>query len=58
LLLQVPQLSTSEPVFVSQPLVGLPSQFVQPELQVGAQTPPVQLVVPCALVQTVPHEPQ
>lgn len=43
---------------VSHPLVGSPSQFANPEAQVGAQTPPVHVVVPLALEQTVPHEPQ
>jgi hypothetical protein len=55
---QEPQLSTSLFVFVSHPFTGLPSQFVQPELQTGVHVPPTQLVVPCALVHWTPHEPQ
>jgi hypothetical protein len=46
----------------SQPLSGLPSQLFQPVLQLGAQsklpTLPVQLVVPWALVQALPHTAQ
>jgi hypothetical protein len=43
---------------VSQPLVGSPSQFANPEAQVGTQAPPVHVVVPLALEQTFPQEPQ
>jgi hypothetical protein len=54
---QVPQL---EVVFrlVSHPLFGLLSQLAKPALQTGWQTPLAQLVVPCALVQVLPHVPQ
>jgi hypothetical protein len=55
---QVPQLSTSLLVLVSQPLFGLLSQLVQPELHTGVHAPPMQLVVPCALLHTVPQDPQ
>jgi hypothetical protein len=34
------------------------SQLPQPLLQVGAQEPAVQAVLPCALVQAVPQLPQ
>jgi hypothetical protein len=43
---------------VSQPLVAFPSQLPQPALQVGTQALPVQVVVPCALLQAVPQAPQ
>ena len=43
---------------VSQPLRVLPSQLPQPLLQVGAQFPPLQLVLPCAFVQAMPQPPQ
>jgi hypothetical protein len=45
-------------VFVSQPLVGLPSQLPKPAAQLGAQTPAVQVVEPLALVQPLPQAPQ
>ncbi len=44
------QLLTSEFVFVSQPLFGLPSQFLKPAEHVGTQAPPVHAVVPLAFV--------
>jgi hypothetical protein len=40
------------PSGVSQPFCGPPSQLPQPLLQVGAQAPLAQLVVPCWLLQT------
>jgi hypothetical protein len=43
---------------VSQPLVVLPSQLPQPDLQVIAQTPPLQLGVPFVELQTLPQPPQ
>jgi hypothetical protein len=52
------QLLTSEFVFVSQPLFGLPSQFLNPEEHVGTQAPPVQAVVPFVLVHWTPQAPQ
>jgi hypothetical protein len=53
-----PQSLTVVCTSVSQPLVGLPSQFPNPAAHVGAQTPLVHAVVPCALAQTVPQAPQ
>jgi hypothetical protein len=44
--------------FVSQPLFGLPSQLANPDAQVGAQAPAVQLVAPLAFVHATPHAPQ
>ena len=44
------QLLMSELVLVSQPLFGLPSQFLNPAEQVGTQTPPVHAVVPFVFV--------
>jgi hypothetical protein len=55
---QVLQLLTSEFVFVSQPLFGLPSQFLNPAEHVGTQAPPVQAVVPLAFVHWTPQAPQ
>ena len=43
---------------VSQPLFALPSQLPNPAAHVGTHTPPVQAVVPFALVHATPHEPQ
>jgi hypothetical protein len=45
-------------VFVSQPLIGFPSQLPVPPLHVGEQLPPVQTVLPFGLVQSVPQAPQ
>jgi hypothetical protein len=45
-------------MFVSQPLFGLPSQLAKPAAHVGTQAPAVQVVVPFALLQVVPHAPQ
>ena len=45
-------------MFVSQPLLGFPSQSAQPAAQLGTQAPAVQLVDPLGLTQTVPQEPQ
>lgn len=56
--LQAPQLSRSVLVFVSQPLIALPSQFAEPPLQTGVHVPPTQLVVPFGLRHTRPHWPQ
>ena len=42
----------------SQPLTGFPSQLRKLGLQTGVQVPAAQEVVPLALVQTRPHEPQ
>lgn len=52
------QLFTSELVFVSQPLFGLPSQFLNPAEHVGTHAPPVQAVVPLAFVHWTPQAPQ
>lgn len=54
---QAPQ-SVSVRRFVSQPLLGLPSQFANPDAQVGAHTPFVQVVAPFAFVQAFPQAPQ
>jgi hypothetical protein len=43
---------------VSQPFCAFASQLPQPLLQVGAQLPAAQLVVPCALVQAFAQRPQ
>jgi hypothetical protein len=45
-------------VLVSQPSFGSPLQSPKPELHAGAHTPPLQLVVPFAFEQAVPHAPQ
>jgi hypothetical protein len=55
---QAPQLVVLDRMSVSQPLFGLPSQSAHPAAQVGAHAPPVQLVVPWALVHWVPQAPQ
>jgi hypothetical protein len=44
------QLLTSVFVLVSQPLFGLPSQFLDPAEQVGTHAPPVHAVVPFEFV--------
>jgi hypothetical protein len=43
---------------VSQPFCGSLSQLSQPLLQIGAQLPSMQLVLPCAVVQAAPQLPQ
>ena len=53
-----PQFCASLVVFVSQPLVALPSQLAYPVLQLGEQMLPMQLVVPWAFVHWLPHAPQ
>jgi hypothetical protein len=58
LLPQPPQLPVLVLRFASQPFCGLPSQFANPELQVGAQVPAAHVVAPFALVQAEPHAPQ
>jgi hypothetical protein len=55
---QAPQLPRLTSVFVSQPLFGLPSQFLKLPLQTGVHTPETQLVLPLEFVQVVPHPPQ
>jgi hypothetical protein len=55
---QDPQLPRLVSVFVSQPLFGLPSQFLKLPLHTGVHTPLTQLVVPFAFEQTMPHPPQ
>jgi hypothetical protein len=45
-------------VFVSQPLLGRPSQLPKPALHVGTQAPDVHVVVPFALLHCVRHAPQ
>jgi hypothetical protein len=45
-------------VLVSQPSFELELQSRKPALHTGTQAPPLQLVVPFALVQAVPQEPQ
>jgi len=42
----------------SQPFPALPSQFANPELQVGVQAPAAQAVAPLAFVQAFPQAPQ
>ena len=55
---QAPQCLMSVSVLVSQPLSGLPSQSLYPASHVGEHRPNAQEVVPLALVQEFPHEPQ
>ena len=55
---QLPQLATLVLRFASQPFAALPSQLPNPRLQMGAQAPAEQTVVPFAFVQAPPHEPQ
>jgi hypothetical protein len=57
-LLHRPQLLMFVLMFVSQPFAGLPSQFPEPALHVGTQTPPVHAVVPFTALQVAPHRPQ
>ena len=45
-------------MFASHPLVGSPSQSAKPAVQTGVHTPEMQLDVPCAFMQRVPHTPQ
>jgi hypothetical protein len=56
----VPQAPHDERVLrlVSQPSVGSPLQFAEPDAQVGVHVPPVQLVEPFAFEQMTPHVPQ
>jgi hypothetical protein len=54
----VPQFDRLVSTFASQPLFALPSQFANPALHEGVHTPAVQLVLPLAFVQVVPHAPQ
>jgi hypothetical protein len=49
-----PQL-VSVRVFVSQPLLGLPSQLAKPAAQLGTHAPAVHTVVPLAFVQAAPQ---
>jgi len=54
-----PQLAVELAVFVSQPLVSLPSQFARPGLHVmPLHTPPVQDGVPPCDGQALPQLPQ
>jgi hypothetical protein len=53
----VPQLSIALSD-ASHPLRRLPSHSPQPLLHTGTQVPAEQLVVPCALLQALPHTPQ
>jgi hypothetical protein len=55
---QVLQLLTSELVLVSQPLAGLPSQFLNPTSHTGTQAVPLHEVVPCRFEHARPHVPQ
>jgi len=54
---QLPQFEV-ELSCVSQPFGRLLSQSPQPVPQLGTHADEVQLVVPCAFVQAVPHAPQ
>ena len=57
----VPQVIQFESVFKgdSHPLDGLLSQFPKPPLQdVSKQVPDEQSDVPCARLQSIPHDPQ
>lgn len=56
--LHAPQLATLVCRFVSQPLFWLPSQLANPPAHCGVHVPPTQLVLPLALLQTVPQAPQ
>src|SRR6478752_6534816 len=59
LVLQVPQLSGSVWVLISQPSACLSRlQSAKPVLQVPSQTPPEQLGVRCEVEQDLPHWPQ
>jgi hypothetical protein len=55
---QAPQLVRLFAESVSQPLLLLPSQSLNAPVQTGVQTPATQLVVPWALLQLTPQEPQ
>jgi hypothetical protein len=57
-LLQMPQCVRLVFVFVSQPLFGFESQLAKPAAHMGEHAPPWHEVVPFALVQARPHEPQ
>ena len=54
----MPQFEMDVLVFVSQPLLGLPSQLAKPIAHDGVHMPPMQVVVPLVFVHVVPHEPQ
>ena len=54
----VPQWLVFVCVFVSHPLIGLPSQSAIPELHTGVHTPATHVVVPLGFVHSVPHAPQ
>lgn len=43
---------------ISQPFFGLPSQSPNPAAHTGAHTPELQIVVPLAFAQAIPHPPQ
>ena len=55
---QPPQFAVELVVLVSQPLLGLLSQFPKPLLHTGTQAVPLQLVVPFELVQALVQLPQ
>jgi hypothetical protein len=55
---QLPQCTGSLFRFVSQPLLGFPSQFPNPLLHTGTHAPAVHAVVPFTLVHAAPHAPQ
>ena len=55
---QVPQFAVSFLMFVSQPLVALPSQLPQPVSQAIPHPPEVQDGVPLLALQTLGHDPQ
>jgi hypothetical protein len=57
-LLHMPQWVRLALVLVSQPLFGLESQLANPAAQTGEHAPPWHEVVPFALEQASPHEPQ
>jgi len=55
---QAPQWGRLVSELVSQPLFGLPSQFLKLPLHTGVHTPLTQLVVPFAFVHEMPQPPQ
>ena len=57
-LLHMPQFKLDVLVFVSQPLLGLPSQLAKPIAHVGVHVPFVHDVVPLPFVHVTPHMPQ
>ena len=57
-MVQLPQLVTLLLKFASQPFGAMPSQFPNPAVHVGTQTPVVHVVEPFGLMHEVAQLPQ